>query len=132
MSLREYECPNCGVYETLQANNICSKCGSVSRKLISAPALIIVNHKENLPYGNKSRGRFISSEETGGSGILIPSWGALEKEEIDDIAEAAIEKEKTKVRKSPMKDNMEAVTRVLLSTPKGKRREKLNEITGGV
>lgn len=92
---------------------------------------IRVKHTEQLPLGNKSRGRFISHEETGGSDILIPSWGALEKEEIDYIAEVAIEKEKSRVRNSPMKKKMEDVTKVLMNTPKGKRREKLDEITGG-
>lgn len=132
MPLREYRCKECGVYETLCDDSQCPVCGASCVRLMSAPARIKVEHKENLPYGNKSKGRFISHKETGGSDILIPSWGALEKEEVDYLAEAMIEKEKTHKRQSPMKDNMEAVTKALLRTPMGERREMLNEITGGV
>jgi len=87
-----------------------------------------IKSKEHLPLGNKSRGRFIETDK-GQPDILIPSYGLLEKEEIDYIAEANIEKDKTRVRRTPMKENMDKVTRTLLNTPAGKRRDKLNEIT---
>ena len=48
--------------------------------------------KESLPLGNKDRGRFIPPEK-GRAGILVPSYGVLEKEEIDYIIEAEQEKE---------------------------------------
>jgi hypothetical protein len=87
--------------------------------------------REQLPLGNKSRGRYLTHEETGGADVFIPSFGALEKEEIDYIAEAEIEKEKTRVRRTPMKENMEKVVGAMMRAPKGKRGEKFDEIQEG-
>ncbi len=38
-------------------------------------------------------------EETGGMDIFVPSWGAMEKAEVDYVTQGAIEKEKARVRK---------------------------------
>ena len=92
---------------------------------------IHVKNKEKQLLGNKSRGRFIKTDK-GQPDILIPSYGLLEKEEIDYIAEANIEKEKNRVRQSPTKEKMEKVVKTLLTTPKGERRKKLYEIKGGL
>jgi len=88
-----------------------------------------IKNKEQLPLGNKSRGRFIKTGK-GQPDILIPSYGLLEKEEIDYIAEANIEKDKDRVRRTPMKENLEKVTKALLNAPQGERRKLLNEIKG--
>jgi len=55
----------------------------------------------------------------------------LEKEEVDYIAEASLEKERNRVRKSEQKETLEKVTKAILSAPQGKRRVVLNQITGG-
>jgi hypothetical protein len=86
---------------------------------------IQMKNKERLPLGNKSRGRYIKTED-GQPDILIPSFGLLEKEEIDYIAEANIEKEKKRVRVSPKKAKMEEFLRV----PKEDRRKYLDEKGG--
>ena len=90
-----------------------------------------VKNKDRLPLGNKSGGRYIKTEK-GQPDILIPSYGLLEKEEIDYIAEANIEKEKNRVRVSPTKEKMEKVVKTILTTPKHERRKKLHEIEGGL
>jgi len=87
---------------------------------------------ERLPLGNKSRGRFLTSEETGGLPILIPSFGALEKEEVDYTAEAAIESERERVKMTPPRNSQVALANVMRETrkaPKGKRKQTLERIT---
>jgi len=98
---------------------------------MSVPCRARIEHKENLPLGNGSRGRFIPPSKDN-MGILIPSWGGLEKEEVDYIAEASLEKEKNRNKDRKQKNVLERVTQSVLSAPMGKRRERLNEITGGV
>jgi len=92
---------------------------------------ICVKNTERLPLGNKSRGRYLTSEETGGLPILIPSFGALEKEEIDYVAEAAIEKEKERVKVTPPRDSQVAISNVVNESkkaPKGKRKGTMDLI----
>ena len=87
---------------------------------------------ERLPLGNKSRGRYLTSEETGGMPILIPSFGALEKEEVDYTAEAAIESERERVKATPPRDSQVALANVVTEArkaPKGKRKETMQRIT---
>ena len=87
---------------------------------------------ERLPLGNKSRGRFISSEETGGLSILIPSFGALEKEEVDYVAEEAIYQEKERVKTAEPRLTKIALQNVMAETlkaPEGKRKKTLERIT---
>ncbi len=93
---------------------------------------VIVKTPEQLRLGNKSRGRFISSEETGGMSILIPSFGALEKEEVDYVAEEAIYREKERQKKSEPRLTTVALQNVMAETlkaPKGKRKKTLERIT---
>ena len=104
MPVYEYQCQKHGKFDVLKPMGFvgvvtCPDCGKACRKVPSVPApAVIINH-EQLPLGNKSRGKFIPPEETGGMGILVPSFGALEKEEVEYTAEGALEKEKERVRK---------------------------------
>src|SRR3990167_430633 len=75
---------------------------------------VIVRKKERLPLGEGSRGRFVTPEETGGLGILIPSFGAMEKEEVDYVAGMAIEKEKERIKKKPESRQKERLGQVSL------------------
>ncbi len=87
---------------------------------------------ERLPLGSKSRGRFIDSKETGGMSILVPSFGALEKEEVDYVAEEAIYREKERQKKAEPRLTKVALQNVVAKTlkaPKGKRKELLEKIT---
>jgi len=98
---------------------------------------IIVKNEERLPYGKGSRGKFIPPEETGGLAIFVPSFGALEKEEVDYVAEGALEKEKQrqkKKRQSVQKARLEQVSLAMKQAPSGKRaktgREIIKELGG--
>ena len=87
---------------------------------------------ERLPLGNGSRGRFIDSKETGGMSILVPSFGALEKEEVDYVAEEAIYREKERQKKPEprlAKVALQNVVAATLKAPKGKRKKTLERIT---
>jgi len=87
---------------------------------------------ERLPLGSGSRGRFIDSKETGGMSILIPSFGALEKEEVDYVAEEAIYREKERVKTAEPRLTKTALQNVMTETlkaPKGKRKKALERIT---
>lgn len=87
---------------------------------------------ERLPLGNKSRGRFISSEETGGMSIFVPSFGALEKEEVDYVAEEAIYQERERLKKPEPRLAKTALQNVMTETlkaPEGKRKKTLEQIT---
>lgn len=128
MPLYEYSC-SCGRFESFRSD-ICPVCGDKGKRLISSPARIISKTSESLPLGNKSRGRFIPPSKDN-MGILIPSFGALEKEEVDYLAEASLEKERDRKRNRVQKTALEKVTKVLMNTPQGKRNEMLNQITGG-
>ena len=134
MPIFEYDCPRHGKFEVIRSDYkkqiSCPECGLSSRALITAPARARFVERESLPLGNKSRGRFIPPQGNR-AGILIPSFGALEKEEVDYLAEASIEKENNRVRKSEQKETLEKVTRTLLATPPGQRHKKLEQIQGG-
>ena len=87
---------------------------------------------ERLPLGSGSRGRFIDSKETGGMSILIPSFGALEKEEVDYVAEEAIYREKERQKKPEQRLTKTALQNVVAETlkaPGGKRKKALERIT---
>ncbi len=105
MPLYDYWCQQCGYkFEEIQKWEHrdmvnCHKCGARVTCKMSVPAKVTITRPEQLPYGNKSRGKYVSSEETGGLGILVPSFGALEKEEVEYTALEATEKEKDRVRK---------------------------------
>ncbi len=86
---------------------------------------IIIKHKEQLPYGNNSRGKFLPSEK-GRRAIFVPSFGVLEKEEVDYLVEASQEKEDERIKKgtkSQQKEELEQVATAMLRAPEGKRAE---------
>ncbi len=91
-----------------------------------------IKTREQLPLGSGSRGRFISSKETGGLAILVPSFGALDKEEVDYVAEEAIAQEKERVKTAEPRLSAVALRNVVTETnkaPKGKRKKTLEQIT---
>jgi hypothetical protein len=71
--------------------------------------------------------------ETGGLDIFIPSYGALEQEEVDYIAEGAIEKEKARVKKKGktiQRENqalVQAYVNLANATPKGKKAKAIRQ-----
>ena len=90
----------------------------------------IIKNKEQLPYGNKSRGRLVESEK-GRRAILVPSWGALEKEEVDYYVEKAQDDEDARLKKNeitPMKENIGKLTTAAKLAKPGKRAEVIKEI----
>lgn len=124
----EYEC--CGVvFESFRSDK-CPLCGESGKRLISHPARIISRSSESLPLGNKSRGRYIPPSN-GRSSILIPSYGLLEKEEVDYLAEGMIEKENTRVRHSQNKENVQMLSTIARQTKKGQRAKAIDEVLGG-
>jgi putative FmdB family regulatory protein len=138
MPIYEYMCPKCGKFEDLKAHfekiSYCPDCDTVSRAVMSAPYKSRVSYKENLPLGNKSRGKYIPPEGNR-MGILVPSFGALDKEEVEYVAEGALEKETERaaknIRRTNTKERLENVTRVALNTPQGKRAATIKNILGG-
>jgi len=130
----QYECPQCRELIEISKTMVdakleekCLSCGVKLKRIFNTHPFQL-EHKENLPLGNKSRGRYIKGEH---NDILIPSFGLLEKEEIDYIAEANIEKDKNRKRKTPMKENMQKVVGALHQAPKGQRGKLLDELQGG-
>ena len=136
MALHEYVCPTHGIFEKMEGSHsptiaTCPSCLSDSRRAVSHVAPAIIKTKEQLPYGTGSRGRLLSAEETGGLPILIPSFGALEKEEIDYVAEAAIEREHERVKKEPPRASKVAIHNMVTEAkkaPEGKRKSTMDKI----
>ena len=94
----------------------------------------IIKSKERLPYGSESRGKMLPSEN-GRRAIFVPSWGALEKEEVDylvEVAQGQEDERKKKRKKSEQKETLEKVVKATMQAPKGKRAKTAHEIiTGG-
>ena len=91
---------------------------------------IIIKNKENLPYGNKDRGRLVPSEK-GRRAIFVPSFGTMEKEEVDYIVEASQDKEDERIKKnekSNTRERLEQVVEVARRAPRGKRAIAAQEI----
>jgi len=93
--------------------------------------------KDRLPLGEQEKSRYIPSKETGGLPVFIPSMGALEKEEVDYIALAAIENEKERVRKrrySAQKERLEQVALLVKQAKPGQRaktaKQAIKELEG--
>lgn len=90
----------------------------------------IMRKKERLAYGDKDRGRFVESEK-GRRAIFVPSFGTMEREEIDDIVLAAQGQEDERIKKgekTQLKENIENLTQAALSAPKGQRAKIVREI----
>ena len=91
---------------------------------------IIKPDREQLPYGNKSRGRLVESDGKRRA-IFVPSWGALEKEEVDYYVEKAQDDEDARIKKNeitPMKENIGKLTTAARLAPRGKRAKVIEEI----
>jgi len=91
---------------------------------------IIVKQKEQLPLGDKSRGRLVPSEN-GRRAIFVPSWGAMEKEEVDYIVEVAQGQEDERIKRNKVSAQrlaLETVTREVRKAPRGKRAKVGKEI----
>ena len=91
---------------------------------------IISKNREQLPYGNKDRGVFLPPEK-GRRAIFVPSFGVMEKEEINDVVLAAQEKEDGRLKRreiSPQKERLENITRGALEAKPGQRRKRIKEI----
>ena len=135
MPLYSFECLTHGEFEIIQplgeTTASCPLCGQRYFAKVTAPARIFVQHKERLPYGSGSRGRYVSGEETGGMGILVPSWGAMEKEEVAYVTEMAVQKEKERVAKRPRESETKARLGALMDlayrTKQGQRAKAINQ-----
>lgn len=138
MPLFEYDCIQHGRFERLVSSQdtsvpMCPTCGFVGRRVISLSAPVHVKFPERMQYGSGSPGRMVTSKETGGLDIFIPSGGAMDKSEIDDVACAAIEKEQGRVKRlkgharSANAEAISALTNLAHNTPKGQRIKVLNE-----
>ena len=94
---------------------------------------IIVRQKERLPLGNKDRGKFVETEK-GRRAIFVPSFGVLEKEEVDYLVEVAQGQEDDRLKNKPIsqqKGELEQVAQAMLDTPVGKRAKTGREIIEG-
>jgi len=94
---------------------------------------LIFKNKPTLPYGHNDRGKFIPAEK-GRRAIFVPSFGVLEKEEVEYLTEAAQEQEDTRLRKgrvSRQKEQLEQVTEAVRHAPNGRRAELARKIAQG-
>jgi len=137
----EYSCREHGRFEKLKHSydgnmEPCPLCGKLSQKVMSRPAMGKVTHKENLPLGSGAQGKYVPSSETGGLPVYVPSFGAMEKEEVEYTALAATEKERERVGKkktlsmrNPEKARaLENIVNTARNAPQGKRKETLNKV----
>ena len=139
MPIYEYSCEEHGVFECYKHVDNCAgpercpECEKLSPRIFSSLSIKIVQGNRRLPLGSGSPGKMITGKETGGLDIFIPSYGALEQEEVNYIAEGAIEKEKSRVRKknkTPQRRNQSIVkdyVNLANRTPKGKKAKVLRE-----
>ncbi len=136
MPYYEFHCQGCGLdfdkIRNIDQRNLtsCPDCGCRADLVPSRVARINVIQHERRMLGSKAKGRYVSSKETGGLPVLIPSFGALEQEEVDYIAEGAIEKEKERVKKKETRDTTRAIsslTELAYQTKPGQRAKALRE-----
>lgn len=137
MAIYEYRCTEHGDFEVMSGMGHdyapCPACSTNSKRIMSLPARCHVKFPERLRYGSGAKGRMLTHAETGGLDIFIPSGGAMEQAEIDDVACAAIEKEKSRVKTlkgQPRSANQAAITgltQLAHRTKPGKRIEVLRE-----
>jgi hypothetical protein len=94
---------------------------------------LIFKDRERLPYGSGSRGKFIPPEN-GRRAIFVPSFGVLEKEEVDYLVEAEKEKEDERLRSgkiSLQKALLEEVVTEVKKAKPGERGKRAKEIMEG-
>lgn len=133
MPIYEFNCEKHGWFEVLRVIGSpmyenCPQCAAQCVRVVSAPAPAVFKEYERLPLGNGARGKYLSSEETGGLPVYVPSFGAMEQEEIDYVAEAAVDRsEKREPRES--KVALQSIVNETMKAPKGKRRETIEKIT---
>ncbi len=142
MPMYEYQCPEHGIFSVVvsqyspNSKAMCPECEQMRDRIISRPAKAFVHYAENQMLGNKSKGKYIPASETGGLPVLIPSFGALEKEEVEYTALVATEREKERVRKKkalshrdPEKAKaLENIVNTARNAPQGKRQETLSKV----
>ena len=90
----------------------------------------IFKQKERLPYGQGERGQFIPPEN-GRRAIFVPSFGTMEKEEIDYVVEGAKEEENERIKRgkiSIQKAMLEEVTQAVRKAPRGQRAKTAKRI----
>mgnify|MGYP001559159678 CR=1 FL=1 len=135
-----YQCPKCGLcfdkHQSIVMRDFasCPDCGASGSLVPSLCARPVVRNKERLQYGSGSAGRYVSSKETGGLPVYIPSFGAMEQAEVDDVAEAAIEREKERVKVSAPRQSAVALQNIVKETmkaPKGQRKKTMELIKKG-
>jgi putative FmdB family regulatory protein len=143
MPLYEFACAKHGSFELYRSMDKCTspancpECNSPSGRIITASNIHIVQGGKALPLGSGSPGKIISSKETGGMGIFIPSYGALEQAEVDYLAEGAIENEKTRIKKKTHRKTqavVQAFADLANRTKKGQKAKAIRQAikeTGG-
>lgn len=90
---------------------------------------IIVKRRESLPLGNGDRGRFVPPEN-GRRSIFVPSYGTMDKEEVDYVVEAAQEQEDERLKRgdsSPTKKKLGYVAEAAIRAPRGQRAKTAQE-----
>ena len=95
---------------------------------------IITRQKGRLPLGNKDRGKYIPPED-GRRAIFVPSFGTMEKEEVEYVVEVAKEQEDERLKRggvSAQRAALERVTQAVRQAPSGKRAETAKRIIEGV
>ena len=94
---------------------------------------LIFKNKPHLPYGRNSRGQFVPPEQ-GRRSIFVPSFGVLEKEEVDYLVEVAKEQEDDRLRMgkiSLQKAVLEEVTQKALAAKPGQRAKTIDKLLKG-
>lgn len=135
MPIYEYECRTHGRFEVLVLSSMgaaypCPTCRMPSARVMSALARVKVVHRRRLRYGEGAPNKIINRQETGGSDILVLSDGALEQEEVDYIAQGAVEKEQSRVRKgrsNETKERLGQLVKLAENTRPGKRAAAIKE-----
>lgn len=141
MPVYEYDCPRHGIFEQLQemtaaTSGWCPRCGLKAERVISRPGRIAVIDHPALPLGKGSPGKYIPSGETGGLPVYVPSFGGMEKEEVDYVAGMAVQKERERVRKkrqyvSPTKSKLQSALDLAYKTKPGQRAKAIKEAMKG-
>ena len=97
---------------------------------------IRVKNPVRKPYGYGSAGKYVSAKETGGLPIFVPSFGAMEQEEVDFVAQEAVGKERARVKahqalnetNALTKESLGNVVKTVKTQPRGKRIKAAAEI----
>lgn len=138
MPLYDFECGSCQyrfnkLVQMGTSTAPCPVCGAMAKQIMSALARIIVNSSDNLPLGRGAMGKMVKGED-GRRDIYVPSFGALEQDEIDYIIEGATEKEDQRLRKgepSEQKQAIGAVANEMRKAPPGERAKTGEAIVQG-